>query len=222
MLPKGPVIGPLVICLAVCKQESEQQLRSIGVKDSKLLSPEKREELAPEVKGICDVHVVKITAKEINKFMREGVSLNDVEAMYLADLIKEIDKKKLSQIEKIVLDSPDPEAVRFSHRVQKYLPATVDVKGKLYSSHKADVLFPIVSAASIIAKTVRDAEIEKIKKELGCNFGTGYSHDAATIKCMEENIDNPILKKYLRTEWATTKNMIARLKYKTKQVRLDL
>lgn len=221
-MPKGPVIGPLVICLAICKQDSEQHLRAIGVKDSKLLSPEKREELAPEVREICDIHVAKITAKEINKFMRDEVSLNDVEAMYVADLIKEIDKKKLSLVEKIILDSPDPEAIRFSHRVQKYLPMTVDVKGKLYSSHKADVLFPIVSAASIIAKTVRDAEIEKIKKELQCDFGTGYSHDASTIKCMEENIDNPVLKKYLRTEWATTKNMIARLKYKTTQVKLDL
>jgi ribonuclease HII len=219
---RGPVIGPLVICLAICAKETEPDLRKMGVKDSKLLRPERREELAPEVRKLCEVHVAKITAKELNSLMQKGVSLNAIEAMKLAELIREVDPRKLEKIETIHIDSPDPIASKFSHRIKSYLPSSVKIEGKLHSSHKADVIYPVCSAASVIAKTVRDAEIEKIKKEVGCDFGTGYSHDAATIACMEKYIETPTLSKYLRSEWSTTKNMLKKLKFKTKQVKLNL
>ena len=154
---RGPVIGPLVMCLAICPKDIESDLKKIGVRDSKLLKPERREELAPEIRQMCEVHVAKITAKELNTLMKQRISLNAIEAMKLADLIKEIDPKKLEKIETIYLDSPDPDALKFSHRIKSYLSSSVKVEGKLHSSHKADVLFPICSAASVIAKTVRDA-----------------------------------------------------------------
>ena len=43
------------------------------------------------------------------------------------------------------------------------------------------------SAASIIAKTTRDAEIEKIKKKIGIDFGSGYTSDPVTCKFLKEN-----------------------------------
>ena len=213
ILSIGPVIGPLVIAIAVIDKDKEQYLKAIGVKDSKMLTPEKREVLVKEICKICKCYVTKITAKQLNKWMKVK-SLNAIEADAIADLIFHM--PELEKVEIIYVDSPDPVARKFIWRMN----LNKKIKEKIHSSHKADVLFPICSAASIVAKTTRDAEIEKIKKELGCNFNTGYSHDSATIKCLEENINNPILKKYLRSEWKTTKHIIQKMKFKTKQVEL--
>jgi ribonuclease HII len=219
---RGPVLGPLVLCVAIYEKDREHELRQIGVKDSKLLSPEKREELAPMLRDICHLHVIKITAKELNTMMKQKISLNEIEAMKVAEAMAGIEPDIVKRLDKVYIDAPDPDASRFTKRIISHLPLHAPIGSKIHSSHKADVIYPIAGAASIVAKVTRDQEIEKIKTELGCNFGTGYSHDAATIKCVEENIDNPILKKYLRTEWATTKNIIAKMRYTTKQVKLDL
>ncbi|MEM3702271.1 MAG: ribonuclease HII [Candidatus Micrarchaeia archaeon] len=219
---RGAVLGPLVLCVAIAEKEKEQFLRYIGVKDSKMLSPEKREELAEEIKEICHLHIQKITANSINEFMKKGVSLNEVEAMFISKALQEIEPDIAEKIEKIYIDAPDPDAVRFTHRIKSNLPIDLAVASKLHSSHKADVKYPICSAASIIAKVTRDEEIEKIKKEIGCDFGTGYPHDELAINCIKQNIDNPVLLKYLRTEWSTSKRLIAESKFKTKQVKLDI
>jgi len=71
------------------------------------------------------------------------------------------------------------------------------------AAHKADELYPIVSAASIIAKVERDSEIEKLKKSFG-DFGSGYASDERTIKFLNE-----YLRKYkkfppfVRKSWKT-------------------
>ena len=54
----------------------------------------------------------------------------------------------------------------------------------IFSAHKADQKYPIVSAASIVAKCERDAEIAKISEENGY-FGSGYPSDPRTIKFLE-------------------------------------
>jgi len=219
---RGPVLGPLVMCVALCEKDKEPFLRSIGVKDSKMVPPKKREELAKEIRKYCHLHVQKITAKEINTLMKKGVSLNEIEAMFVSKALAEIEPGLTKQIDKIYIDAPDPNADRFTHRIISRLPLDAEISSKLHSSHKADVIYPIASAASIIAKVTRDDEIEKIKKEIGCDFGTGYPHDELAINCIKENIENPVLLKYLRTEWSTSKRIMAEAKFKTKQVRLDL
>ena len=52
--------------------------------------------------------------------------------------------------------------------------------------HKADLNYPIVSAASILAKVTRDAEIEKIKKKIKVDFGSGYMSDPKTVNFLEK------------------------------------
>ena len=47
---RGPMIGPLVVCGVLLENEMIEKLQEIGVKDSKALSPKKRERLAAEIK----------------------------------------------------------------------------------------------------------------------------------------------------------------------------
>ena len=60
-----------------------------------------------------------------------------------------------------------------------------------------------VSAASIIAKVTRDREIEKIKKEVGIDFNSGYTSDPITQAYIKRRHEFPALLPYLRTKWST-------------------
>ena len=79
---------------------------------------------------------------------------------------------------------------------------------KIISKHKADDIFPIVSASSIVAKDRRDTLIEKMHKKYGF-FGSGYPSDTKTIEFLRG-----YAKKYkkvpeiARKSWETTKKVI--------------
>jgi ribonuclease HII len=57
--------------------------------------------------------------------------------------------------------------------------------GVIVSEHKADENYSIVGSASIIAKTVRDEEIDKLKDIYG-DIGSGYPSDRRTMLFLEK------------------------------------
>lgn len=104
------------------------------------------------------------------------------------------------------VDAPDPKADRFAQRIKKYTNSGIKMND-IIAEHKADVKYPIVSAASIISKITRDAEIERIKKEVGYDFNSGYCHDKITIDYLRENYKNPKIKPHIRKRWETYKRI---------------
>ena len=196
---RGCILGPLVICIAIADAEKEEELRRIGAKDSKLLSPSARKRLYSQIKEIChEARCIHITAKQLNEMMPHH-SLNEIEAMKVAELLSQMDNHPVL----IVADSPDTDAKRFEARIRKYLTRDLEIR----SEHKADFKYPIVSAASIIAKVDRDEEIEKIKVELGYDFGSGYTSDPRTIEFLKSNMHIPNVRKYLRERWETVNRL---------------
>ena len=82
---RGPVLGPLVV--AGVMAESDVPLRHLNVRDSKKLSPERRELLAPQIEKVARCEVLVIPAKDID-VMRAEMSLNDFEARLFASLVE--------------------------------------------------------------------------------------------------------------------------------------
>ncbi len=199
-----PVIGPLVICAYAVSEDKLQELKNDGVKDSKLISPAGRNKLYEKLKN--GIYVVrKITAVEITAAMDKNISLNELEAQICGELLNELEHK--TSFYRAYIDSPDPIASKYSQRIKKYYKG----KAELISENKADVTYPVVSAASIIAKVTRDAEIEKIKKIVGENFGSGYPADPMTKNFMQRRHADPVVQEYIRHRWKTVTNL------KTKQ-----
>lgn len=67
---------------------------------------------------------------------------------------------------------------------------------------KADALYPIVSAASIVAKVKRDRAISTNKGL--ANVGSGYPGDPLTKACLEANINNIFgYSNDIRFSWST-------------------
>lgn len=198
---RGPVLGPMTICIVVMEENDEPAFRDAGIKDSKLLSPSARKRLYSHVEQHCkEHHCIHITAKQLNELMNSH-SLNEIEAMKAAELIGKLKHK----VARIYIDSPDTEAKRFERRIRKYVK--IPAETVVHAEHKADFKYAVCGAASIIAKVQRDEEIEKIKKEVGFDFGSGYPSDPRTIEFLKSNLDVPIVHKYVRTKWGTVENL---------------
>lgn len=191
---RGCIIGPMVICAAAINPLEEYKLKEMGVKDSKKLSPRQREGLYGRVGKLTKYTTVKITAEELNVLM-DRKNLNEIEAMKIAHAIDVLGIRDAT----VYVDSPDNVPSKFARRIEKYLKTRV----KIISANKADDKYVIVGAASIIAKVTRDREIEKIKKETGIDFNSGYTSDPVTQKYVAQRKDYPQLQQYLRTKWST-------------------
>ncbi len=217
---RGAVIGPLVVSIVTIQKGREGKLSRIGVRDSKLLTRKKRDYLYDEICSLAeDVKVYKISEEEINRAMAAGMSLNELEALHFARLI---DQTSVAP-ERIYLDSPDVVSERFGIRVslfskrrlrvngvkhEKALGADSDEKAiRVISEHKADIIYPVVSCASIISKVTRDNELDGLRERLGMDIGSGYPSDKITIDAIRANLHNKTFGQYMRERWKTLKNI---------------
>jgi len=176
---RGSVLGPLVIAGILMKEEELPKLTQLGVKDSKLLSSHRRETLATEIKRIAQKYsVIKLTPKEIDNVVETGRKLhrlNRLEAQTMAKVIEML-KPDIAYV-----DASDVLEERFKQHILECLPFEVE----LISEHKADRTYPIVSAASIIAKVERDKEIAELTNKYG-DIGCGYPSDQKTIDFLQQ------------------------------------
>ena len=195
---RGPVIGPMVMCGVLVDEKDEIKLKSIGAKDSKLLTPKTREILFDQIKSmVAKYEVVIISAQEIDDALNDpNLNLNKLEAITSAKIL---DKLKP---EKALLDCPSNNTSAYAEYLRGHLE---NKKLNIVSEHKADVKYTVVSAASIIAKVTRDREIEKLKQQIGIDFGSGYPSDEKTQLFLKKNWDK--FPKLFRRTWASYKNV---------------
>ncbi len=194
---RGPVLGPLVV--AGVAVESDVPLRQLNVRDSKRLSPERREALAPEIEKVARCEVLVVPAEDID-VMRAEMSLNDFEARLFATIIETLHP------ETAYVDAVDVDEIEFKRAIQRLLPFEVEI----VSQHEADDLFPVVSAASVLAKVRRDREMRKIEEALGEPVGSGYPSDPVTIGFLEKWIkEKGCLPPHTRTSWDTARRLLA-------------
>lgn len=177
---RGPIVGPLVMCGLLIKEENEKKLVKLQVKDSKLLTREKREFLFDKIKDASSgFEIIIIEPEEIDRAVKnhDGLNLNKLEARKSALIVNKL------KPDKAIIDAPSNNISSY----KEYLLGFIDnKKTQLILEHKADVNYPVVSAASILAKVTRDNEVEKIKKYIGIDFGSGYMSDPKTVAFLEK------------------------------------
>ncbi|MCS7363851.1 MAG: ribonuclease HII [archaeon GB-1867-035] len=200
---RGPVIGPLIIAGVLMRRGDLSKLSQIGVKDSKALSPKRRRELAEKIKQMAiNWDYIVIPPSKIDEAVQfrrrtgKGV-LNQLEAYAMAKIILKL-RPHIAYV-----DASDIREERFRGFIEEKLPIEVTI----ISRHKADRKYLIVSAASILAKVIRDSIIEDLKREYG-DFGSGYPSDPKTRKFLEQWIEkHEELPEIVRKSWKTVKKL---------------
>ncbi len=192
---RGPVIGPLIISGVTIDERDEIKLKKLGVKDSKLLTPKKREELYPKIiKTVKGYKIIEVSPTEIDAALEsQELNLNLLEAHKTAQIINEL------KPDKAFIDCPSPNKKRY----EAYLRNLLDNKEiELVIEHKAEK-YPVVAAASIISKVYGDNIIKEIKKKYG-NIGPGYMSNPITQKFLKENWEKH--PEIFRKSWISWKN----------------
>jgi ribonuclease HII len=194
---KGSVLGPMVV--AGIGVSSEERLSDLGVKDSKLLSPKERERLYKEIRKRCKVATVTIDAQEIDA-IRTEMTMNACVARAHAQVITKLSPSCA------YVDACDVNCFRYAEMVRVHLTLPCEI----VSEHHADEKFMVVSAASIVAKVVRDREIIKLAKKYG-EIGSGYPSDPVTIRWLTGYIgEHPSPPPVARRSWKTVSAILAK------------
>ena len=193
---RGSLLGPLVIAGVLIRKSRLQKLKKMGIKDSKKLSPKKREDLYQQIIDIVDdFYVAKISPKTIDRNVKNH-RLNNLEARYMAKVISQLNPNVA------YVDSCDVNPKRFGSEISK-LSNNANVK----SFHHADSRFVIVSAASIIAKITRDKAIEKLRKNH--DLGSGYPSDFKTVNFVKQYFKkNYQMPNFVRTSWKPVQKIL--------------
>lgn len=194
---KGSVLGPMVI--AAVGVSSDDILADLGIKDSKMLSAKERERLYTIIRKKCRVATIKLDAQDID-LVRQDMTLNAAVARAHAQVIT-----KLSPACAYV-DACDVNTFRYAEMVKNHLEHPCEI----VSEHHADEKFPVVSAASIIAKVTRDRLITTLAKKYG-DIGSGYPSDPVTIRWLNTYIDeHRVPPPIARKSWKTVSTILAK------------
>ena len=200
---RGPVIGPLVIAGILIQDHQVPVLDAIGTRDSKVLTPRRRSSLAKQIRKIAVKHkIVELSPREIDEVVLNGRRLrrlNWLEARAMAEVIHGLHP------DVAYVDASDVLEKRFGEQIQGLLTFDVEV----VSEHHADAKYPVVSAASIIAKTHRDEVISGLRKIFG-DFGSGYSSDPKTRQFLRDwfrDQGDQKLPDFVRRSWKTVRKI---------------
>jgi ribonuclease HII len=196
---RGAVIGPLVITGLLIKSYKEKKLKELGVKDSKKLTSEKREELAKKIKKISDDYIIfKISSKQLNYEMKRK-NLNEIEIVRIVQIINSFWIRR----PKIFIDSVEANVEKFKSKI---LAKLKNKEIEIIAENFADEKFVVVSGASILAKVERDKEIRKLHEKYGY-FGSGYPGDERTIEFLK-NLDRTKYNEIVRLRWITSDRIL--------------
>lgn len=187
---RGSILGNLFIALVETDNKTIEYFKSIGVKDSKLLTDKRRTELAEKIRERSVWAIASLDPQEIDNRFSNGLNLNSLEAVKYAELINKIKPKK------VIIDCPSPNIPAFKKTVEGY----IETKPELVLEHKADLNHVIVSAASVLAKDEREKHIKSLSEMCGVNLGSGYPSDPVAMKGVNQ-IMNTEFSLYIRKSW---------------------
>ncbi|GAA5934946.1 ribonuclease H2 catalytic subunit RNH201 [Sporobolomyces koalae] len=230
---RGPALGPQVYGIAFCKLSYTEELGGLGFFDSKTLTDPIREELFKSIiEHANDVKyaVTVMSPNDISMGMLRRIpyNLNAQSHDCTINLIREVVDKGYN-IKQCFVDTVGP-AADYQTKLSGLFPTI-----SFTVCSKADALFPIVSAASIVAKITRDRILQDwtflevrqppIDKREGKHeeeeeeqveqpderrlFGSGYPSDPKTVAWLESNFD-PLFgyPNVARFSWAPVRNAL--------------
>ncbi|KAJ2759261.1 hypothetical protein H4S06_002315 [Coemansia sp. BCRC 34490] len=235
---RGPVLGPMVYAMCYCRQSDYAELSGLGFADSKQLSEPQRMRLFKQLQQSITRSTTTtlkagwavrcISPHDISTSMlrRSKYNLNalahDATIQLLVQVVGRLRSSSSSsnnisggRVKHVYIDTVGPPA-SYQRKLELLFPDIAFTVAK-----KADSLYPIVSAASVCAKVIRDAHLanwvfsepllqSQPADEHGCpgrvsrSFGSGYPGDPRTVAWLKQSLD-PVFgyPDIIRFSWST-------------------
>ncbi|MFX1534553.1 MAG: ribonuclease HII [Promethearchaeota archaeon] len=230
---RGPIFGPLIIAGVTFLKEKIPKLSGYGIKDSKQLSAKKREELSKiikdEAKSYC---LIKITPQEIDQALKSDTdNLNKLEIRKFFEIIQKLNSD-VFYVDAVSKPASFSSVFKsYSQKVGKSCFTINNIQKTPYTGqgqvlhlpedekiiiveNKADTIYPIVGAASILAKVERDQIIAELSQKFG-DLGSGYPSDPHTRDFLLKNKNNlhqPEFQELIRFQWKTVQKLFEKVR----------
>jgi ribonuclease HIII len=196
---KGDYFGPLVIGAVFVDQQTEDRLKALGVRDSKLLNDNRMLAMAEEIKTLCPHFVVPIEPKRYNELYVKVKNLNRLLAWGHAWTLE-------NMLEKVSCDL----AVVDKFGDESYLRTALREKGRqitvVQQTHAEEDI--AVATASILARARFVEQMDQLSMRVGKTLPKGAS-DPSIVTIGRELVEEH--GKDILTE-------IAKLHFKTTEV----
>ena len=194
---KGPVLGPMFAAVV----RADPAALPEGIDDSKNLAPAHREDLADRLRADdrIGVAVAEIPPERIDD---PETDMNTLTVAAQAEALDGVARDGDTG----TVDAGDTDADRFGRRVADRLGADVSITAE----HGADEAYPLVGAASVLAKVARDAHVAALAAEYDHEVGSGYPSDPTTRTFLREYVaDTGDLPACARRSWSTSQDVLA-------------
>lgn len=194
---RGAVLGPLIVAGVLVPESQREKLWPLGARDSKAIARPRRKVILRTLwsQGVRGWAVV-IPPERI-----DTQSLTALELSAMAELIQKL------QPDEVVLDPPvGPRALpQFLHILSQ---ASGFPAEKIRAFPKADQKDPVVAAASLLAKVVRDSYVLFLRRTYG-DFGWGYPGERRVQDFLREWVrKNGDLPPICRQRWHTVSRFL--------------
>jgi len=187
---RGPLIGPMVVAAVALEEGAIEELVKAGVRDSKKLRRSARERLAPLIveRSLLTL-AITLSPRDLD---RSNINTLEISAV----------KKILGSVVSILGSCPRTYVDLFAprNRISELYAICPDI----VAEHGADARYPVVGAASIVAKVLRDWYVEKLRELIG-DFGSGYPSDPKTREWFSRAGGEAmeLIAPFIRYKWAT-------------------
>lgn len=199
---RGAVLGPLVVAGVAISEDMIPRLEEAGVKDSKKLTSKRRERMYEWIKtaGI-ENRFELIEPERVDTYTRRrggpGINMLEIEAVIsLAEALRP---------DVLIVDSPSKNTELIRKKISQHV-AGVEIICQCHADEK----YPVVAAASIVAKVIRDSALLDLAKELG-DIGSGYPSDPRTLAFLHGLVRQKGLTDVVRRSWRTVDRVMPTL-----------
>ena len=215
---KGPALGPMIAAAVAADPAG----LPADVDDSKRVAPARREEMAAALEADADV-AVGVARVEPAEIDRPETDMNTLTVRGQARAVRAaLDALPVGPDGpiRVVADAGDTSEERFARRLGDFISDGGEAEpradgappaGDVTAAHGADEDDPVVGAASVVAKVVRDAAMADLDAAYPAHdLGSGYPSDPTTRAFLAAYVrDHGTLPDCARASWSTCEDALA-------------
>ena len=172
----GDYYGPIVVTACYVDKKDLEELKKLGVGDSKKIDDDRILKIAPQIAKIVKYKSVILTNKEYNEKYTKDVNMNKIKAILHNRVLYQLINEEKPDYEYIIVDEFARE-----NRYYEYLNGQPVVQRGITFLTKAEDISPAVGCASIISRYIFLKEFDKLSDSLSIPLPKGAGKDVDTI-----------------------------------------
>ncbi|MBF0780778.1 MULTISPECIES: ribonuclease HIII [unclassified Granulicatella] len=201
----GSYFGSLVVCSAFVPSHQLEDLKKLGVQDSKKLTDTRIQQLAKLLKERIPYHIIDVLPEKYNDVqptMSQGQMKAELHNHALIHLLKKIAPQKPDAI---LIDQFEQPSTYYRHIQHK----PIQIKENVYFATKGESHHLAVAAASIIARATFLDTLNTLSQQAGCLLPSGANSTVDEVAAqLIHHYGIEVLHKFAKYHFANTQKAI--------------